>query len=86
VAEKEASPFGCRQNPWLGYRLSEIIGVKVPVYAYGFQPAFYAKPGDTPSPEVLREKVRGLFQKVDDIVARIEDLKARREDAVQREK
>jgi Na+-translocating ferredoxin:NAD+ oxidoreductase RNF subunit RnfB len=78
VAEKRASPFGCRQNPWLGYRLSEIIGVQVPAYSYGFQPAFYSKPGVAPSPKVLREEVRGLFQKVDDILARIEDLKARR--------
>jgi hypothetical protein len=78
VAEKKASPFGCRQNPWLGYRLSEIIGVKVPAYSYGFQAAFYSKPGGVPSPKVLREEVRGLFQKVDDILARIENLKARR--------
>jgi len=78
VAEKKASPFGCRQNPWLGYRLSEIIGVKVPAYGYGVQSAFYAKPGGAPSPEVIREEVRGLFQKVDNILARIEDLKARR--------
>jgi Na+-translocating ferredoxin:NAD+ oxidoreductase RNF subunit RnfB len=78
VAEKRASPFGCRQNPGLGYRLSEIIGAQVPAYGYGFQPAFYSKPGVAPSPKVLRDEVRGLLQKADDIVARIEDLKARR--------
>ncbi len=78
VAEKKASPFGCRQNPWLGYKLSEIIGVKVPAYGYGFQPVFYSKPGVAPSPKVLRKEVRGLFQKVDDILARIENLKTRR--------
>jgi len=78
VTEKKTSPFGCRQNPWSGYRLSEIIGVKAPAYNYGFQPAFYSKPGGAPSPKVLREEIRGLFQKVDDIVARIEDLKARK--------
>lgn len=77
VAEKEASPFGCRQNPWLGYRLSEIIGVKAPAYGYGFRPAFYSKPGVAPSSKVLRKEIRGLFQKVDDILARIEDLKAK---------
>jgi hypothetical protein len=77
VAEKRASPFGCRQNPGLGYGLSEIIGAQVPAYSYGFQPAFYSKPGGAPSPEVLREEVRGLSQKVDDILARIENLKAK---------
>ena len=78
VAEKRASSFGCRQNPWLGYRISEIIGVKVPAYSYGFQPAFYSKPGVAPSPKVLREEVRVLSQKVDDILTTIETLKARR--------
>ena len=77
VEEKKASPFGCRQNPWLGYRLSEIIGAKVPAYGYGFQPAFYSKPDSAPVPKVLREEIRGLFQKADDIVARIENLKAK---------
>jgi hypothetical protein len=77
VAEKRVSPFGCRQNPWLGYRLSEIIRGKAPAYGYGFQPAFYPKPGGAPAPKALREEARGLSQKVDDIVARIESLKAR---------
>jgi hypothetical protein len=77
VAEKQASPFGCRQNPWLGYRLSEIIGAQVPAYSYGFQPAFYSKPGVAPSPKVLRDEVRGLLQKADDIVAGIENFKAK---------
>ena len=77
VAEKQASPFGCRQNPWLGYRLNEIIGVTVPTYGYGLRPGFYAAPGVTPSPQVLRKEVHELSQKVDDIVARIEGLKAK---------
>jgi hypothetical protein len=77
VTEKKASPFGCRQNPWLGYRLSEIMGVTMPAYSYGFQPVFHSKPGVVPSPKVLRKEVQGLFQKVDDILERIEVLKAR---------
>lgn len=77
VAEKRASPFGCRQNPVLGYRLSEIVGVRVPTYGYGFQSALYAKPDTAPDPKVLRKEIQGLFQKVDDIVARIEILKAK---------
>ncbi|HIH96227.1 MAG TPA: hypothetical protein HA348_01835, partial [Thermoplasmata archaeon] len=26
VAEGKASPFACQQNPWVGYKISEIIG------------------------------------------------------------
>jgi Na+-translocating ferredoxin:NAD+ oxidoreductase RNF subunit RnfB len=77
VAKKQASPFGCSQNPWLGYKLSEIIEVKVPTYGYGFQPGFSAAPGVVPSPQVLREEVKGLSQKADDIVARIEALRTK---------
>jgi Na+-translocating ferredoxin:NAD+ oxidoreductase RNF subunit RnfB len=84
VVEGGASPFGCRQNPWSGYRISEIIGVKIPAYAYGFQPAFVSRPGVSPSPQALREEVQGLWQSVDDILARIGNLKARRQDAKQR--
>jgi len=78
VAEGRASPFGCRQNPWSGYRISEIIGAKVPAYSYGFQPAFARRPGISSSPQDLREQVRTLSHSVDDILARIENLKARK--------
>jgi len=81
VVEARASPFGCRQNPWSGYRISEIMGMKVPAYSYGFQPAFTPALGVTPSPKALGEEVRGLSQSVDDILARIENLKARKQDA-----
>ena len=78
IVEGRASSFGCRQNPWSGYRISEIVGVKVPAYNYGYQPAFASRLGVTPSPETLREEVRGLSQSVDDMLARIEKLKARK--------
>ena len=81
VAEGRASPFGCRQNPWSGYRVSEIVGMKVPAYSYGFQPAFFSPLGVSPSPKALREEVKELSQGVDDILARIEKLKARRQHA-----
>lgn len=77
IAKKQASPFGCRQNPWLGYKLSEIMGIQVPTYGYGFRPGFYAKPGSAPFTEVLLKEVRGLSQKVNDILARIEGLQAK---------
>ena len=81
VAEGRASPFGCRQNPWAGYRISEIIGVKAPARRYEFQPAFGSSPGASPSTtnlEDLREEVKGLSQNLDSILARIENLRARR--------
>jgi Na+-translocating ferredoxin:NAD+ oxidoreductase RNF subunit RnfB len=78
VAEGRASPFGCRQNPWSGYRISEIIGVKVPAHGYGFRPAFLPKPGVGASPEALGQEIRRLSESVDDILVRVEKLKARR--------
>ena len=79
VVEQSASPFGCRQNPWSGYKISEIIGMKVPAYRYGSQPAFPPKPEVSPSPKALREEFKGLSQKVDAILARIEDLKKKQD-------
>ena len=82
VAEGRASPFSCRQNPWAGYRISEIIGVKAPARRYGFQPG--ASPSTT-NLEALREEVRRLSQNLDSILARIENLKARSQDTRRRE-
>ncbi len=76
VTEGRTSPFGCRQNPWAGYRISEIMGMKVP--SFGLQPAFSPRLGLTSSPEALREEAQGLSQRVGDILARIEKLKARK--------
>jgi Na+-translocating ferredoxin:NAD+ oxidoreductase RNF subunit RnfB len=75
VAEGRASPFGCQQNPWSGYRISQIIGVKVPAYSYQFQPASVRKAGMCPRPKALREELRGLSQTTDDILARLAKLK-----------
>jgi len=74
VAEGRASPFGCQQNPWSGYRISQIIGVKVPAYSYQFQPASVPKARVSPWPKALRGELRGLSQTVDDILVRIEKL------------
>jgi len=78
VTEGRASPFGCGQNPWSGYRISEIIGMKVPVQSFGLQPAFSPRLESAFFPEALSEEVQGLSQRVDDILARIEKLKARK--------
>jgi Na+-translocating ferredoxin:NAD+ oxidoreductase RNF subunit RnfB len=69
VAEGRASPFACRQDPWAGYAISEIVGRKVPAYRYRLQPA---------SPEALGQEIRRLSRNVDDILVRIEKLKARK--------
>lgn len=29
VAEGDASPFGCRENPVVGHRISEVLGIEV---------------------------------------------------------
>jgi Na+-translocating ferredoxin:NAD+ oxidoreductase RNF subunit RnfB len=86
VAERRASPFGCKQNPWSGYRISEIIGVEVPAHGYGFQPAPFSHRESTPSPDTLkalREEVKGLSQAVDNILVRIENLNAIGQDVEQ---
>lgn len=73
VVEGRASPFGCRQNPWADYKISELIRVEVPVQSfYVFQPA------PRVTPKVFREEVKGLSQGVDDILARIAKLKTRK--------
>lgn len=77
VAEGKTSPFGCRENPWAGYKISEITGVKTPAYSYGFQPASAPALRVTSSPEALREEVQGLLQEVDDILARVGKLKVK---------
>ena len=81
VVERRASPFGCRQNPWSGHRISEIVGGKVPAHSYGFQPASVSRLRANSFPtdlKPLREEVKESFQGVDDILARIENLKARK--------
>jgi len=81
VAEGRASPFGCRQNPWSGYKISEIIGIKLPAYSYGSQPAFFSPSRVSPSSKATREEIRERAKEAANILARIETLKARRQDA-----
>ena len=81
VAEGRASPFGCRQNHWAGYRISEIIRMKVPAYSYAAQPASISRVEVSPSIETLRdvkEEAKRLSREVNGILAKIENLKAGR--------
>jgi len=76
VAEGKASPFGCCQNPWVGYRISEIMGVKAPAFGYryaSYQPVLAQQAAPLASAS-LRKEVEGLSQRVDDILTRIEKL------------
>ncbi|MCD6358574.1 MAG: hypothetical protein J7L90_01270 [Dehalococcoidia bacterium] len=77
VAEGKASPFGCRQNPRAGYKISELIGVKVPAYSYQFQPSPLSPLGSRSLPQDLKKQVRTLSQNVNIILGRIEKLEAR---------
>jgi hypothetical protein len=77
VAEGRASPFGCRQNPWAGYRIREIIGEKTPITG---SPGRFAHPafghGGKPSASIgsLREEVGELSKRVEGIIGRINSL------------
>ncbi len=66
VAEGRASPFGCRQDPWAGYRISEITGTKAPLFAQGTR--LHASLGS------LSSEVSQLSERVDDILERINSL------------
>jgi len=82
VAERRASPFGCRQNPSAGYEISKIIGTETAAHNYEFQSAATPEvkrslPAKTL--KALREEVKGLSHSVDDALVRIENLKIRRQ-------
>jgi len=82
VAEEKVSPFGCRQNPWVGYNISENIGLRVPVFGYQqrfYQPIFTRRSGALPSLESLKNEVGGLSKRIGDILDRIENLGRRQE-------
>lgn len=72
VAEGRASPFGCGQVPWVGYRISEIMGVKSPAIRYGFKREPFARV----SAESLKGEVDELLVQIDEILAKIEDLRS----------
>jgi Na+-translocating ferredoxin:NAD+ oxidoreductase RNF subunit RnfB len=54
VAERRAPPFACQQNPWSSYRISQIIGVKLPAYNWQLRFASLYKP-PVPSCQKTRE-------------------------------
>ncbi len=78
VAEGRVSPYHCIGGFYIGYKLSEILGIKAPTFAYGFYSMPFAKVTGTPISVVsLRREVATLHEKVDDIIARLENLKSK---------
>jgi len=81
VAEGSASPFGCRQNPWVGYNISEIIGVQVPAFGYqqrSHQHFIGPRSGPVPSLELLQKEVGVLSKRIEGILNRIDKLGKRK--------
>ena len=81
VSEGSASPFGCRQDPWVGYKISEITGVRVPVSRYQQRPyRGFAGPrlGASPSLELLRKEAGELSKRIEGILKRIDTLGKRK--------
>lgn len=81
VAEGNASPFGCRQNPWAGYKISEITGVSMPVFGYQQRSNQYglrtrSRSGAALRP--LRQEVEELSKRIEDMLYRIDTLAKRR--------
>ncbi|MFW6115111.1 MAG: (Fe-S)-binding protein [Thermodesulfobacteriota bacterium] len=81
VAEGRASPFGCRQDPWAGYRISEIMGEK----AFGMGPStrlgqsrpVFGQERTTPAPAAigsLRAEVGEMSRRVQAMLTRIGTL------------
>jgi Na+-translocating ferredoxin:NAD+ oxidoreductase RNF subunit RnfB len=80
VAEGRASPFGCRQDPWAGYRIGEIMGIKAPVFGYHTtfgQPRFAQRLNPHASIGSLRAEMSDLSKRIVGILDRIDSLKRR---------
>jgi Na+-translocating ferredoxin:NAD+ oxidoreductase RNF subunit RnfB len=81
VAEGSASPFGCRQNPWAGHKISEIMGVRIPAFGYqqrSYQYGLRARSRHSTSLKPLRQEVEGLSKRIEDMLNRIDMLAKRK--------
>ncbi len=81
VAEGMASSFGCRQDPWAGYRISEIMGTKVPIFGYHYrfvQPAFGQRTESLASIGSLSAEVKELSKRIEGILDRLDTLEGKK--------
>ena len=77
VAERKQSPFGCHQNPWAGYSISNIIGIRVPFFGREFrsyQPFFVQGSKSSLSLGQLRNEASALESRIENLLERIEGL------------
>jgi Na+-translocating ferredoxin:NAD+ oxidoreductase RNF subunit RnfB len=74
VAEGRGSPFGCVQDPWVGYRISGIVGVRPGPAGYGFQKRPYTHGTSPPSMRSMKEEVNQLITRMNHLLERIEAL------------
>lgn len=76
VSEGRASSFGCRRNPWAGYRIGEIMGKKA--LAFGYHTPFVRPHFETRMPHgsvgSLRAEVHELSERMEGILERIDSL------------
>ncbi len=80
VAEGKASPFGCRQDPWAEYRISQITGIRTPSvgFTYNIHRSFFTpRPKQPVSLGSLRAEVDTLSKRVDDMIERINSLQGK---------
>jgi len=77
VAEGKASPFGCRQDPGAGFRISQIMGSRVPDMGFTHtfhQGSFAHRPRPTSSLQSLRAEVDELMRRLEGLLERMDSL------------
>ena len=77
VVEGRASPFSCKQDPWAGYRISQITGMRTPSVGFTHnvhQALFTPRPKPLASLGLLRAEVGALSKRVEGILERINSL------------
>jgi hypothetical protein len=77
VAEGRASPFGCKQDPWVGDRIRRIIGGRVPGmgFTHIFRQGFFTQRARPPaSLRSLRAEVDELSKRLEGILERMDSL------------
>lgn len=80
VAEGGASPFGCRQDPGAGYRISRIIGGRIPSvsFTHTFRQGLFTPRARQPaSLRSLRAEVDELSKRLEGIMERMDSLERR---------